>query len=180
MGGYFPKPNVCSKHNNNLSPHKVGLDTSHSCCRSSCCDSSCQTRRREEQWAPGGPGERRGREELGGAGERRLGEERAPGGPGERRREEEEGGAGGYLDLHSSGFSSCRPEEEEEEEEEESYSDWSEEDLSLHFSPSIILQSDEESDRETGETQVLLCLCVFVFYIKEKGYGVCGCVCVCV
>ncbi|CAL8340947.1 unnamed protein product [Lota lota] len=40
-----------------------------------------------------------------------------------------------------------------EEEEEESYSDWSEEDLSLHFSPSIIIPSDEESDRETGETQ---------------------------
>ena len=170
VGRYFPKPHVCSSNNNNLSPHKVGLDTSHShCCQSSCCDSSCQTRGREEQWAPGGPGERRGRGEVGGGGGR-LGEEWAPGGPGERRREEEEGGAGHYLDLHSSCFSSCRPEEEEEE----SYSDWSEEDLSLHFSPSIILQSDEESDKETGETQVLLWLCVFVFNIKEKGcVGMC-------
>ncbi|CAL8379170.1 unnamed protein product [Boreogadus saida] len=153
VGRYFPKPHVYSNNNNNnkLSPHKVGLDTSHSqCCQPFCCDSSCQTRGREEQWAPGGPGEGRGRVELGGGGLGRLGEEQAPGGPGERRREETEGGAGDYLDLHSSCSSSCRPEEEEEE---EGYSDWSEEDLSLHFSASIILPSDEESDRETGETQ---------------------------
>ncbi|KAG7267480.1 hypothetical protein CRUP_023134, partial [Coryphaenoides rupestris] len=151
------KPHHCSNNNFNLPPHKVAPATSHSsCCDSSCCDSSCQTRRREEQQAPGGPGERKGGEEQGGVGERRGGEEQAPGGPGERRRGEEGGGAVDYLELHSSCFSPCRPEEEEEEEEEEEdcYSDWSEEDLSLHFSPSIILLSDdEESDRETGETQ---------------------------
>lgn len=39
--------------------------------------------------------------------------------------------------LHSS----CHSEEEEE-----NISDWSEEDLSLHLSPSVILPSDEESD----------------------------------
>ncbi|XP_067465209.1 nuclear factor of activated T-cells 5 [Thunnus thynnus] len=65
-----------------------------------------------------------------------------------------------YLDV-----SSCRhsEDEEKEEEEEESISDWSEEDLSLHFSPSVILPSDDEdfdleSDFEcvdvTMETQV--------------------------
>ncbi|XP_031133521.1 uncharacterized protein prob1 [Sander lucioperca] len=36
------------------------------------------------------------------------------------------------------------------EEGEGSVSEWSEEDLSLHFSPSIILQSDDESDPESG------------------------------
>ncbi|GLD65564.1 proline-rich basic protein 1-like protein [Lates japonicus] len=64
-----------------------------------------------------------------------------------------------YLDVSST----YRSEEEEEEEEEGSISDWSEEDLSLHFSPSVILPSDdEESDPEncfrcvdvTMETQV--------------------------
>ncbi|XP_076606217.1 uncharacterized protein LOC143332532 [Chaetodon auriga] len=52
------------------------------------------------------------------------------------------------------GTSTCCSEEEEEkelEEEEGSISDWSEEDLSLHFSPSVILPSDdEESDPESG------------------------------
>ncbi|KAF0022914.1 hypothetical protein F2P81_024895 [Scophthalmus maximus] len=75
----------------------------------------------------------------------------------------------GYLDVSSA----CRSEdeeddkeedEEEEEEEEESISDWSEEDLALHFSPSVILPSDdEEFDLESGfkcvdvavETQVM-------------------------
>ncbi|XP_044077417.1 ena/VASP-like protein isoform X2 [Siniperca chuatsi] len=52
-----------------------------------------------------------------------------------------------YLDVSSI----CRSEEEEGEEEEGSISDWSEEDLSLHFSPSVILPSDdEESDPESG------------------------------
>ncbi|KAF7641703.1 hypothetical protein LDENG_00274350, partial [Lucifuga dentata] len=70
-----------------------------------------------------------------------------------------------YLDIYSSCHSSSsslseeeeRVEEEEEEEEEEGqeeegrFSDWSEEDLSLHFSPSVILPSDdEESDPESG------------------------------
>ncbi|XP_056254062.1 uncharacterized protein prob1 [Seriola aureovittata] len=45
-----------------------------------------------------------------------------------------------YLDFSST----CRSEEEEEG----SISDWSEEDLSLHFSPSVILPSDDESDPE--------------------------------
>ncbi|KAM9332724.1 uncharacterized protein KZ484_017844 [Pholidichthys leucotaenia] len=45
-----------------------------------------------------------------------------------------------YLDLSST----PHPEDDEE-----SISDWSEEDLSLHFSPSVILQSDE-SDPESG------------------------------
>ncbi|KAM4546137.1 uncharacterized protein PAE49_018536 [Odontesthes bonariensis] len=45
-----------------------------------------------------------------------------------------------YLDVLS-----------KEEEDEGSLSDWSEEDLSLHFSPSVILPSDnEESDPESG------------------------------
>lgn len=52
------------------------------------------------------------------------------------------------------GTSTCCSEEVEEkelEEEEGSISDWSEEDLSLHFSPSVILPSDdEESDPESG------------------------------
>ncbi len=52
-----------------------------------------------------------------------------------------------YLDIPSTSNS----EEEEAEEEGESISDWSEEDLSLHFSPSVILASgDEESDAESG------------------------------
>ncbi|XP_071361903.1 uncharacterized protein [Trachinotus anak] len=55
-----------------------------------------------------------------------------------------------YLDVSST----CRSEEEEEEQQEEeegSISDWSEEDLSLHFSPSVILPSeDEESDPESS------------------------------
>ncbi|XP_028277694.1 uncharacterized protein LOC114446345 [Parambassis ranga] len=50
-----------------------------------------------------------------------------------------------YLDISST---CCN--EEEEEEDGGSISDWSEEDLSLHFSPSVILQSDEESDPESG------------------------------
>lgn len=50
-----------------------------------------------------------------------------------------------YLDVSSTCYS------EEEEEEETSISDWSEEDLSLHFSPSVILPSDDdESDPESG------------------------------
>ena len=54
-----------------------------------------------------------------------------------------------YLDVSSSGQS--EKEEEEEEEEEGSVSDWSDEDLSFHFSPSVILPSDEEeSDPESG------------------------------
>lgn len=52
-----------------------------------------------------------------------------------------------YLDISSS---CCTEEEEEEGEDGGSISDWSEEDLSLHFSPSVILQSDEESDPESG------------------------------
>ena len=38
--------------------------------------------------------------------------------------------------------SACRPEEDEEEE--GTISDWSEEDLTLHFSPSVINPSDDE------------------------------------
>ncbi|KAM8834966.1 uncharacterized protein ACB058_016415 [Synchiropus picturatus] len=52
-------------------------------------------------------------------------------------------GRSDYLDVCSSRHS--------EEEEEGSDSDWSEEDLSLHFSPSVILPSDDEdSDPESG------------------------------
>lgn len=53
-----------------------------------------------------------------------------------------------YLDA----FSCHHTENEEKEEGEEgSISDWSEEDLSLHFSPSVILPSDdEEFDSESG------------------------------
>lgn len=48
-----------------------------------------------------------------------------------------------YLEVSST---PCRDEEGEED---ETISDWSEEDLSLHFSPSVILPSDdEESDSE--------------------------------
>lgn len=55
-----------------------------------------------------------------------------------------------YLDVSSSRRSQEK-ENEEEEEEEGSISDWSEEDLSLHFSPSVILQSEEEgSDPESS------------------------------
>ncbi|KAM7373796.1 hypothetical protein PAMP_006499 [Pampus punctatissimus] len=52
-----------------------------------------------------------------------------------------------YLNV-----SSChRSEDEEKDEEDGSISDWSEEDLSLHFSPSVILPSDdEEFDLESG------------------------------
>ena len=53
-----------------------------------------------------------------------------------------------YLDVSSTSHS--EEEEEEEEEEEGSISEWSEEDLSLHFSPSVILPSDDESDPESG------------------------------
>lgn len=61
----------------------------------------------------------------------------------------------GHSGVKSSDVTStCRSEEEEKkelEEEEGSISDWSEEDLSLHFSPSVILQSDDEdSDPESG------------------------------
>lgn len=65
-----------------------------------------------------------------------------------------------YLDVLSSG----RSDNENEEEDEGSISDWSEEDLSLHFSPSVIFQSDDEesaSDRAfecvdvSMETQVI-------------------------
>ncbi|XP_030010100.1 mucin-5AC-like [Sphaeramia orbicularis] len=53
---------------------------------------------------------------------------------------------GGYLDVCSD-----RQEDGEVEEDEESISDWSEEDLSLHFSPSVIHPSeDDESDPESG------------------------------
>lgn len=54
-----------------------------------------------------------------------------------------------YLDVSSS---RCSVEKENEREDEEgSNSDWSEEDLSLHFSPSVILPSeDEQSDPESG------------------------------
>lgn len=52
-----------------------------------------------------------------------------------------------YLDIPST---SHFEEEEEEDEEGGTVSDWSEEDLSLHFSPSVILPSgDEESDPES-------------------------------
>ncbi|KAF1378029.1 hypothetical protein PFLUV_G00185350 [Perca fluviatilis] len=47
-------------------------------------------------------------------------------------------------------LSTCCSAGEEGEEGEGSISEWSEEDLSLHFSPSIILQSDDESDPESG------------------------------
>ncbi|KAE8287837.1 hypothetical protein D5F01_LYC13894 [Larimichthys crocea] len=54
-----------------------------------------------------------------------------------------------YLDV-SSNCCAEEDEKEEDEEEEGSISDWSEEDLSLHFSPSVILQSDdEESDPDS-------------------------------
>ncbi|KAL7389934.1 hypothetical protein ABVT39_012147 [Epinephelus coioides] len=60
-----------------------------------------------------------------------------------------------YLDISSTCHSKEEEEEEKEvkveEDEEGSVSDWSEEDLSLHFSPSVILPSDEEeSDPESG------------------------------
>nr|XP_024657509.1 uncharacterized protein LOC106675876 [Maylandia zebra] len=52
-----------------------------------------------------------------------------------------------YLDF----CSTHRSEVDEEEEDEGSVSDWSEEDLSLHFSPSVLIQSDDEtSDPESG------------------------------
>ncbi|XP_065819101.1 uncharacterized protein prob1 isoform X2 [Labrus bergylta] len=52
-----------------------------------------------------------------------------------------------YFDVSPS----CGFDKEEDEEEERSVSDWSEEDLSLHFAPSVILRSDdEESDPESG------------------------------
>ena len=69
-----------------------------------------------------------------------------------------------YLDILSK--------QEEEKDDEGSLSDWSEEDLSLHFSPSVILLSDnEESDPEssfecvdvTMETQVS-----FYLILKKK------------
>lgn len=51
----------------------------------------------------------------------------------------------GYLDILS------KEEEEDNANDEGSISDWSEEDLSLHFSPSVILQSDdEEPEQENG------------------------------
>lgn len=57
-----------------------------------------------------------------------------------------------YLDVSSS-----RPSEWEDggqgrpaEEGEDSVSNWSEEDLFLHFSPSVILPSEDESDTESG------------------------------
>lgn len=46
-----------------------------------------------------------------------------------------------YLDVSSAD----RPEEEEDE---GSVSDWSEEDLSFHFSPSVIHPSDDEEESE--------------------------------
>lgn len=50
-----------------------------------------------------------------------------------------------YLDFCSTHRS------EADEEDEGSVSDWSEEDLSLHFSPSVLIQSDDEtSDPESG------------------------------
>ncbi|XP_049896579.1 uncharacterized protein prob1 [Epinephelus moara] len=60
-----------------------------------------------------------------------------------------------YLDISSTCHSKEEEEEEKEvkveEDEEGSVSDWSEEDLSLHFSPSVIILSDEEeSDPESG------------------------------
>lgn len=52
-----------------------------------------------------------------------------------------------YLDF----CSTHRSEADEEVEDEGSVSDWSEEDLSLHFSPSVLIQSDDEtSDPESG------------------------------
>ncbi|XP_060911751.1 uncharacterized protein prob1 isoform X3 [Labrus mixtus] len=52
-----------------------------------------------------------------------------------------------YFDVSPS----CGFDKEEDEEEERSVSDWSEEDLSLHFAPSVILRSDDdESDPESG------------------------------
>ncbi|XP_030603004.1 uncharacterized protein LOC115792560 [Archocentrus centrarchus] len=51
-----------------------------------------------------------------------------------------------YLDICSTHGSKAQ----EEEEDEGSISDWSEEDLSLHFSPSVIVQSDDESVPESG------------------------------
>lgn len=51
-----------------------------------------------------------------------------------------------YLDICSTHHSKAQGEEEDEG----SISDWSEEDLSLHFSPSVIVQSDDESDPESG------------------------------
>ncbi|XP_029976854.1 uncharacterized protein LOC115409719 [Salarias fasciatus] len=54
-------------------------------------------------------------------------------------------GEAGYLDV----CSTCRSDHDEDNE--DNLSDWSEEDLSLHFSPSVILQSeDEDSDPESG------------------------------
>ncbi|KAI3373366.1 hypothetical protein L3Q82_006673 [Scortum barcoo] len=58
-----------------------------------------------------------------------------------------------YLEVSSTCSSEKEEEGEEEErqEEEGSISDWSEEDLSLHFSPSVILPSDDEdSDPESS------------------------------
>lgn len=52
-----------------------------------------------------------------------------------------------YLDICFSGH----VHRDKEDDDDESISDWSDEDLSLHFSPSVILQSDnEDSDPESG------------------------------
>lgn len=56
-------------------------------------------------------------------------------------------GEADYLNF----CSTHRSEADEEVEDEGSVSDWSEEDLSLHFSPSVLIQSDDEtSDPESG------------------------------
>ncbi|XP_047462724.1 uncharacterized protein prob1 [Mugil cephalus] len=63
-----------------------------------------------------------------------------------------------YLDICFS--------REEDDHDEESVSDWSDEDLSLHFSPSVILQSDDEdSDPESGFQ------CVDVTMETQEGEG---------
>ena len=58
------------------------------------------------------------------------------------------------MEVYSGRRSSSRPSAEDQDEEmtddEGSVSDWSEEDLSLHFSPSVILSSDEGSDADCG------------------------------
>lgn len=62
-----------------------------------------------------------------------------------------------YLDVSSSRCFESR--EKEEEEEEGSINEWSDEDLSLHFSPSVILPSDDE---DSGPESSFECVDVIV------------------
>lgn len=76
-----------------------------------------------------------------------------------------------YLEVSST----CHSEEVEGlemDEEEESISDWSEEDLSLHFSPSVIDPSDDEqSDPESGFECVDVSMETLVRHIHTHTHG---------